>query len=94
MMERVIMDGAHARYHIMGPVTPTDFTPWMSLDGGILIGLSTGDPVVEEALRVALAAELALGLGVQVQICSVERPVTIGAPVIALHLHGAAFRPS
>jgi uncharacterized protein len=24
----------------MGPVTPTDFTPWMSLGGGILIGLS------------------------------------------------------
>jgi uncharacterized protein len=24
----------------MGPVTPTDFTPWLSLGGGILIGLS------------------------------------------------------
>jgi uncharacterized membrane protein YedE/YeeE len=24
----------------MGPVTPTEFTPWMSLAGGILIGLS------------------------------------------------------
>lgn len=24
----------------MGPVTPTEFTPWMSLGGGILIGLS------------------------------------------------------
>ena len=24
----------------MGPVTPTEFTPWMSLGGGVLIGLS------------------------------------------------------
>ena len=24
----------------MGPVTPTDFTPWLSLFGGVLIGLS------------------------------------------------------
>jgi uncharacterized protein len=24
----------------MGPVTPTDFTPWLSLGGGVLIGLS------------------------------------------------------
>ena len=24
----------------MGPVVPTDFTPWMSLAGGILIGIS------------------------------------------------------
>jgi uncharacterized protein len=24
----------------MGPITPTDFTPWMSLAGGVLIGLS------------------------------------------------------
>jgi len=24
----------------MGPISPTDFTPWMSLFGGILIGLS------------------------------------------------------
>jgi uncharacterized protein len=24
----------------MGPISPTDFTPWMSLTGGILIGLS------------------------------------------------------
>jgi uncharacterized protein len=24
----------------MGPVTPTDFSPWMSLGGGVLIGLS------------------------------------------------------
>jgi uncharacterized protein len=24
----------------MGPISPTDFTPWMSLSGGILIGLS------------------------------------------------------
>ena len=25
----------------MGPISPTDFTPWMSLSGGILIGLSS-----------------------------------------------------
>jgi uncharacterized protein len=25
----------------MGPVTPTDFSPWMSLGGGVLIGLSS-----------------------------------------------------
>jgi uncharacterized protein len=24
----------------MGPISPTDFTPWMSLFGGVLIGLS------------------------------------------------------
>ncbi|SDY68207.1 YeeE/YedE family protein [Citreimonas salinaria] len=24
----------------MGPITPTEFTPWLSLGGGILIGLS------------------------------------------------------
>jgi len=24
----------------MGPVTPTEFTPWMSLGGGVLIGIS------------------------------------------------------
>jgi hypothetical protein len=91
MMERVIKDGAHAGTISWDLSHQPTSRPGCRSAAAFWSG--SADLVVEEALRVALAAELALGHG-QVQICSAERPVTIGAPVIALHLHWAAFRPN
>jgi uncharacterized protein len=82
----------------MGPVTPTDFTPWTSLGGGILIGLSA---VMVMALfgRIAGISGIAKGvLGMVVPMDGARGDAgwriafvlgLFAAPVVAMALIGA-----